>query len=1087
MSVLFADLVGFTPFSESRDSEEVRGLLTTYFDRSRDIVERFGGSVDKFIGDAVMAVWGAVEAREDDAERSVRAALELVDMVSALGQEIGVPDLSLRAGVMSGETSVGPGGNEKGLVVGDLVNTASRLQSIAAPGTVLVGEPTRGLTAASIAFEELGAQAVKGKETSVPAFRALRIISERGGARRVEGLEPPFTGRDIELRMLKDQLHATGRDSSARLVSVIGQAGIGKSRLSWELEKYLDGLAADVYWHRGRSPSYGEGLTMWALGEMVRSRAGISDTDDPSKSRVKLRTAVAEYVTSDDDRRWLEPRLAALLGLEAAPSGDREELYAAFRTFFQHIATLGTTVLVFEDMHWADAGMLDFVTELVERSPRHPIFVVSLARPELLDARPGFGSGHRNSIALNLSPLSDDSMADLITGMIPGIDADATSRLVARAGGVPMYAVEFVRMLLAGGELEEVDGVLTVVGSLDEFALPESLQAVVGARLDRLSPADRELVQDAAVLGQSFTADGLGIVRDAGAETIRRELASLVKQQLLEIDDDPRSPERGQYRFVQSVIREVAYGRLGKVDRYAKHLRVAQYFEGLEGTELVGAVASHYIAAHDAAPAGEGEALLERGRTALWDAAMRAVDLGSYQAALSLLEQALELADAPAERARLLERAAAAAGWASLVERAIGMAGESARLYGEVGDEPGRLRALTQQAFVLSSNFRADESVALLSPVYEGFEDPVTVEEVSFSLETARAHMLNQQYDRALEIVDRVLGQAERILSPDQIIDGIITRATSIAQTRPMEGLALLSGVVEMADEHGLQAQAIRALNNYQFARASDAPVIPLETVHDMIARARRLGAATWLNRILVEGAHVSIEHGKLDTADEFLEEVASYELNEFEASQVRSTGAYLAVLRSGEADRIEVLYEEAARFEGSEDVQLQALVQGIKASAKVIEGEFRAALDHSVMDPSPDGALWSTFAAMAVRDTEALDAAQAHVDATVPNTRLGRTLNGMIDGSVHALDGDRSAAVELLTEALASFERIASPLQLTLARAAFYGLVGASHPEALQAGTAARDWLRDHGLRRWEVVLADFLPSDEAIASETA
>ena len=428
VSVLFADLVGFTPFSESRDPEEVRGLLTTYFDRSREIVERFAGSVDKFIGDAVMAVWGAAEAREDDAERSVRAALELVSMVAGLGAEIGVPDLALRAGVMSGETSVGPGGNEKGLIVGDLVNTASRLQSIAAPGTVLVGEPTRALTSASIAFEELGEQSVKGKETPVPAFRALRVISERGGARRAEGIEPPFTGRDVELRMLKDQFHATGRDRSARLVSVVGQAGIGKTRLSWELEKYMDGLAEDVYWHRGRSPSYGEGLTMWALVEMVRSRAGISDTDDPDKSRMKLRTAVAEYVTSQDDRRWLEPRLAALLGLESAPTGDREELFAAFRTFFHHISALGTTVLVFEDMHWADAGLLDFVTELVERSPRHPIFVVTLARPELLEARQGFGSG-RNSISLHLAPLTDESMAELITGMVPGIGVSFPSRL----------------------------------------------------------------------------------------------------------------------------------------------------------------------------------------------------------------------------------------------------------------------------------------------------------------------------------------------------------------------------------------------------------------------------------------------------------------------------------------------------------------------------------------------------------------------------------------------------------------------------------------------------------------------------------
>jgi class 3 adenylate cyclase len=795
VSVLFADLVGFTPFSESRDPEEVRSLLTTYFDRSREIVERFGGEVDKFIGDAVMAVWGAVEAREDDAERSVRAALDLVDMVTGLGEEIGVPGLALRAGVMSGETSVGPGGNEKGLVVGDLVNTASRLQSIAEPGTVLVGEPTRVLTSVSIAFEELGPQTVKGKETPVPAFRALRILSERGGARRVEGLEPPFTGRDVELRMLKDQFHATGRDHGARLVSVVGEAGIGKTRLSWELEKYMDGLAESVYWHRGRSPSYGEGLTMWALGEMVRSRAGIADTDDAAKSRLKLRTAVAEYVTSDEDRRWLEPRLAALLGLETAPAGDRDELFAAFRAFFHHISALGTTVLVFEDMHWADPGLLDFITELVERSPRNPIFVVALSRPEVLETRPGFGSGHRNSVSLHLAPLSDASMTELITAMVPGISTDAAASLVERAGGIPMYAVEFVRMLLAGGELADEGGELRVTGSLDDLALPESLQAVVGARLDRLAPVYRELVQDAAVLGQSFTADGLAIVRGSDADTVGGELMPLVRQQLFEIEDDPRSPERGQYRFVQSVIREVAYGRLSKDDRYAKHLTVAQYFEGLEGTELVGAVASHYIAAHDAAPRGEGEDLIERGRTALREAAGRAIDLGSYEAALSLLGQALELADDPTERAHLLERGADAATWASLVERSVEMAAEAAALYEEIGDHAGRLRALTQQAFTMSSNFRADESIALLVPVYEAMAEPTTEEEVALALETARAYMLGQQHDPAIEIGDRVLAQAEAMLPPAAVIDGIITRATALARTRTMEALALLTGV----------------------------------------------------------------------------------------------------------------------------------------------------------------------------------------------------------------------------------------------------------------------------------------------------
>jgi class 3 adenylate cyclase len=1087
VSVLFADLVGFTPFSETRDPEEVRGLLTTYFDRCREIVERFGGSVDKFIGDAVMAVWGAVGAREDDAERSVRAGLELVDMVSGLGAEIGVPDLALRAGVMTGETSVGPGGNEKGLVVGDLVNTASRLQSIATPGSVVVGEPTRALAAAAIAFDELGAQTLKGKATPVPAFRARRVISERGGARRAQRIEPPFTGRDVELRMLKDQFHATGRDRSARLISVVGEAGIGKTRLSWELEKYIDGLAESVYWHRGRSPSYGEGLTMWALGEMVRSRSGISDEDDAAKSRLKLRTAVAQYVTSEEDRRWLEPRLAALLGLETVPSGDRAELYGAFRTFFHYISDLGTTVLVFEDMHWADAGLLDFVTELVERSPRHPIFVVTLARPELLAEHPGFGSGHHNFISLHLAPLSDTSMGELIRGMIPGISDDAALSLVERAGGIPMYAVEFVRMLLGSGELVEDAGAYVITGSIDHLALPESLQAVVGARLDRLPPADRELIQDAAVLGQSFTADGLAIVRDGDVRSIAGDLAPLVRNQLLEVDDDPRSPERGQYRFVQSVIREVAYGRLSRADRYARHLKVAEYFEGLEDTELVGAVASHYLAAHDAAPAGEGEGLLLRGRTALSDAAVRASDLRSHEAALSLLGQALELSTSAEDRAPLLERASLSAAWASHTDRSVALAAEAARLYEQIGDEGGRMRAITMQAFTMSSNFRADESIALLAPVYDAIGDPTSVDEVALALETARAYMLNMDNQTAVEIGDRIMARAEKILPPDQVIDGIITRATALGSIgRRMEALALLTGAVTLADEHQLQAQAIRAINNHQVTLHFDAPGVSRESLDEFIARSRRFGAAAWLNRALWGAALALIDHGDLPGAEEKLDELESFELNDFEAWMVRYIRALIAALREGTAEHLREVWEAASVWDDSTDAQLQGYANGFKAGAKLLEGDPSAALEHALLASSPGSALDATFCALALEDPTAIERARAHVEAVGDGGRVARACGMLLDAGSQAIGGDPAGAAAGFIDAIDLLERIADPFWVVTARALFSGLVGDAHPEAQRSGTEALRWLRGAGIRRFEVVWADWLPS-EAIASDSA
>ncbi len=270
VSVLFIDLVGFTPLTESRDSEDVRAMLTQYFDRAQDIVERFGGLIEKYIGDAVMAVWGARVAQEDDAERAVRAGLELLDAVRGLGGEIGLDGLDARAGILTGQAMVGGGGNDStGMVVGDIVNSAARLQSIADPGTVLVGDLTRELTSDSIQYVDAGARAVKGKAEPIPCWQALRVVSRRRGEGKSDVLVPPFVGRQDEFRLLKDQFHAVGREGRVRVVSVIGQGGIGKSRLVEELNHYVDGLARRVYWHQGRSPSYGDGLNYWAIALSV--------------------------------------------------------------------------------------------------------------------------------------------------------------------------------------------------------------------------------------------------------------------------------------------------------------------------------------------------------------------------------------------------------------------------------------------------------------------------------------------------------------------------------------------------------------------------------------------------------------------------------------------------------------------------------------------------------------------------------------------------------------------------------------------------------------------------------------------------
>ncbi len=287
------------------------------------------------------------------------------------------------------------GATNQGMVAGDLVNTAARLQGVAEPGTVLVGEPTMRAAERAIMFEEVGEHSLKGKLAPVPAWRAVRVVAQRGGQLRTDALEPPFVGRDEELRLLKELLHAPGRDQRARLVSITGPAGIGKSRLVWELEKYIDGVTELVYWHRGRSPSYGEGITFWALGEMVRRRADLTEDDDEPTTRERIHATVEEYVADPDERAMVEPALLALLGPRRRRAGGRDALFPAWRTFFERISERGTTALIFEDLQWADSGLLDFIDHLLDWSKSRPILVVTLARPELFDQRPDWGAGRR--------------------------------------------------------------------------------------------------------------------------------------------------------------------------------------------------------------------------------------------------------------------------------------------------------------------------------------------------------------------------------------------------------------------------------------------------------------------------------------------------------------------------------------------------------------------------------------------------------------------------------------------------------------------------------------------------------------------
>ena len=576
VTVLFADLVGFTTLSESRDPEEVRELLSRYFDTSRRLIELYGGTVEKFIGDAVMAVWGTPIATEDDAERAVRAALDLVAAVSALGDEVGAPELRARAGVLTGEAAVTIGAEGQGMVAGDLVNTASRVQSAADPGTVYVGESTRRSTEQTIVYAEAGSFELKGKEGLTPLWKAQRVVSGLRGSLKSQGLEAPFVGRDRELRQIKDLFHGCADEKKAHLVSVTGIAGIGKSRLAWEFYKYFDGIAETVYWHRGRCLSYGEGVTYWALADMVRMRCRIAEEEDPASAQAKLHVTLEEHILDREERDFLEPRLAHLLGLAEHQARDQQDLFAAWRLFFERLAESYPTVLAFEDMQWADASLLDFVEYLLDWSRSHPIFVVTLARPELLERRPTWGAGQRSFTSLYLEPLSQQAMEELLTGLVPGLPSEVRDRILARAEGIPLYAVETVRMLIDRGLLVQDGPAYRVTGPVEALEVPETLHALIAARLDGLSAEERRLLQDAAVLGKTFTRDALAALAGSDAE-IEPLLTALARKEVLGVQADPRSPEHGQYGFLQDLVRHVAYETLSKRERRSRHLAAAEY------------------------------------------------------------------------------------------------------------------------------------------------------------------------------------------------------------------------------------------------------------------------------------------------------------------------------------------------------------------------------------------------------------------------------------------------------------------------------------------------------------------------------
>ncbi|MBA3737598.1 MAG: AAA family ATPase [Actinobacteria bacterium] len=959
VSILFADLVGSTNLAEGRDPEEVRDLLSRYFDAARETIERYGGLVEKFIGDAVMAVWGTPTAHEDDAERAVRAALELLEGVEALGTQVGA-ELRARAGVLTGEAAATVGAVSQGIVAGDLVNTASRLQSMAKPGSVLVGEATFRATGRAIAYEPVGELTLKGKGSPVPGWRALRVLGEIGGAGRGEAIEPPFVGRSEELRLIKELLRSTGTEQRARLVSVSGIGGIGKSRLAWELLKWIDGLVEVIWWHQGRCPSYGDGVTFWALGEMVRMRARIAETDDAASSRRKLSASVAELVPDPDERRWIEPRLAHLLGLEASPPGDREELFSAWRTFFERVAEQGTTVMVFQDLQWADPGLLDFIESMLEWSKNYPILIVTLARPELEDRRPGWGSGQRSYTALHLEPLADPVIAELVQGLVRGMPSESIERIVARAEGVPLYAVETVRMLADRGVLEARDDAYALVGEVGTLEIPETLHALIAARLDALAPEDRALLQDASVVGSSFTIEGLAAVAGEDRAKVEPRLRELVRKEFLELELDARSPERGQYTFLQALIREVAYSTLSKADRRSRHLATAHHLEAFGDEELAGVVATHYVEAFRASPEGpEADALAARARDWLSQAAQRALSLGSPEQALGYAELALDVTPKGAERASLLETAGMAAGLAAQFARAETLYDEAIALQDELGDTAAAGRATAGLYEVLSFLDRRAEAAERMERALEALGDDgderATAELCS---KLAQARALTGSPGLAVNWAERALSIAERLHLREVMIEALDAKGQAFFNLgRHREAAILARGELALADELGsLRYRAWALLGIGVYINEED-PAGALQAMLECADTARRAGDRGTEMVALPNLAESAIELGRWAEADDALRRLEGRELTAMAEDGITFCEVLLEAHRGRAGSAKERLAEMASRIEEVELIPLRTWFHRARSLVLLLSGDLETAFGEAMgavgLDPS--------------------------------------------------------------------------------------------------------------------------------------
>jgi class 3 adenylate cyclase/tetratricopeptide (TPR) repeat protein len=822
VTILFTDLVGSTARAEGLDPEDVRATLSSYYARLRGELERYGGTVEKFIGDAVMAVFGAPKAHEDDPERAVRAALAIRDSIGE--------DLQIRTAVNTGEALVALGARPvegEGMVSGDVVNTAARLQSAAPVNGILVGEATYRATRHVIDYREAPVVEAKGKSEPITVWEATGARS-RFGSDVEQQLRTPLVGRKRERGLLADALAQARTEQSAQLVTLVGVPGIGKSRLVAELFQITEADPDLISWRQGRSLPYGERVSFWALGEIVKAHAGILESDDATVADGKLVTTVESLVEDEREREWLARHARPLLGLDGAAQADRDEAFAAWRRLLEAAAEQRPLVLVFEDLHWADDGLLDFVDHLADWATTVPLLIVGTARPELLDRRPGWGGGKRNAFTLSIGALSEEETAQLLQRLLDRtvLDAEAQQAVLRRAEGNPLYAEEYARMLTEheGGDLP----------------LPETVQGLIAARVDGLAPAEKALLQDASVIGKVFWPAAL-------ADPDEHVLHALERKEFVRRDRRSSIAGETQYAFLHALVRDVAYGQIPRSDRLEKHRRVAEWIASLAGDRTedhAEMLAHHYREALSLAEAAgmDATALREPARRAFVDAAERALALNSGAAAYELAQEALALTGEQGE-----ERPSV-----------LLLAARTANRLQDV-DETGLLEEAAEGFLALGDKAKAAEATQALSiALFNRGEIPRCRETSLRAIELARS------VPPSLATTRVIAGHARHLV---------------IVQGNLSEGIELARKALTLSNEFGDDEFAIHSLNTLGLGRVYSGDAGGIDDLEQAVERGRRTGAVSAQTVALNNLSNVLWTVGRLDDAAARLAEAR--ELNE--------------------------------------------------------------------------------------------------------------------------------------------------------------------------------------------------------------